>query len=231
MTGTEPLPLVDAVRRRLEIEDQVEHVRTNLTMTTNLTPSPAQLWPLLTDRTGLARWLGPISANLVEGGRYRTEDGAHGQVLELVEPHKISLTCQKGEVADPIQVRLDPEDDGTTSLRLSHTTLIDRERFDRLGPGAAAIRWEIALLALAAAVDGWEACVGCPTPEPTSAWLESPAGAEHLQAWSVRWAAEALAAGVDEDTARRGELATSSVYRGAPAVADPAGADEGSEPA
>lgn len=213
MTVTESLPFVEAVRRRLEIEEQGAHVRTALSLTTNLSLAPAQLWPLLVGRSELAQWYGQLSGALVEGGRYRMADGAHGQVLELVEPHKISLTCEKDGSADPLQLRLDPEDDGTTSLRLTYTTLIDRERFDRLGPGAAGIHWEIALMALAAHADGWRACASDPAPVPTAQWLEAPEGIEHLQAWSVRWAAEAIAAGVDETTARRGELATARAFR------------------
>ncbi|EYT50670.1 SRPBCC domain-containing protein [Brachybacterium muris] len=212
MTVTESLPYVEAVRRRLEIEEHGVHVRTALTLTTNLSLAPAQLWPLLVDRAELAQWYGQLSGALVEGGRYRLADGAHGQVLELVEPHKVSLTCEKDGSADPVQVRLDPEDDGTTSLRLTCTTLIERERFDRYGPGAAAIHWEIALMALAAHADGWRACVTVPVPAPTREWLESAEGIAHLQAWSVRWAAEAIAAGVDESSARRGELATAQAF-------------------
>ncbi|MFQ6483547.1 SRPBCC domain-containing protein [Brachybacterium epidermidis] len=208
MTDTEPLPFVEAVRRSLEIEERGAHVRTALTLTCNLALAPAQLWPLLVDRSELAHWYGQLNGSLSEGGRYRLADGTQGQVLELVEPHKLSLTCEKDGEVDPLQIRLDPEDDGTTSLRLTHTTLIDREDFDRYGPGAAAIHWEIAVMALASRTGGWSTCGDC-VPMPTPQWLEGSDGAAHLQAWSVRWAAEALAAGVDEASARRGELATS----------------------
>lgn len=218
MTVTEPLPFVEAVRRRLEIEERGTHVRTALTLTCNLSLAPAQLWPLLVESSELAQWYGLLKGPLVEGERYSLSqgglsDGGQGQVLELVEPHKVSLTCEKNGVADPLQIRLDPEDDGTTRLRLTHTTLIDRDDFDRYGPGPAAIHWEIALMSLAAHTGGWSACSDDAVPVPSPQWRDGAQGAAYVQAWSVRWAAEALAAGVDEASARRGELATSRASR------------------
>ncbi|MFC7374011.1 SRPBCC domain-containing protein [Brachybacterium sp. GCM10030267] len=216
MTVTESLPVIDAVRRELEIDEQLHEgralVRTVLTLTTNITRAPAQLWPLLTRPDQLARWFGPVAGDLREGGRFEAPEGAVGRILHVEAPHKISLTWDRGGAEDPLLIRLDPEDDGTTELRVRHTTLIERDEFDRVGPGLAAVDWEIALLALAALTDGWRASCLLDVPTPTPAWLDSAEGAEHVRAWSVRWAAEAIAAGVDETTARRGEAATASAY-------------------
>ncbi|MGP9537726.1 SRPBCC domain-containing protein [Brachybacterium sp. AOP43-C2-M15] len=212
MTVTESLPVVDAVRRELEIDEQIHEgrrrVRAVLTLTTNITRSPAQLWPLLTAPRELERWFGPVTGELREGGRFEAPRGARGSVHELDEPHRISLTWEQGGGEDPLLISLDPEDDGTTLLRLQHTALLDAEEFERTGPGALAVGWEIALLALAALTDGWRASCLDEVPDPTSAWLRSPEGTAYVRAWSVRWAAEAIAAGVDEEVARRGEAWT-----------------------
>ncbi|WP_245822614.1 hypothetical protein [Brachybacterium avium] len=109
-------------------------------------------------------------------------------------------------------LRLDPEDDGTTLLMLRHSAMLDAEDFARTGPGALALGWEIALLALAAHTDGWQATCLAPIPVPTPHWLHGPQGARHVRAWSVRWAAEAVAAGVEERTARQGESETVRRY-------------------
>ncbi|WP_193104782.1 SRPBCC domain-containing protein [Brachybacterium sp. FME24] len=218
MAVTESLPVVDAVRRELEIDEQFHEGRTQvravLTLTTNITRSPAQLWPLLTRPAQLAGWFGPVSGDLREGGLFEAPQGASGRVLQVEAPHKIALTWDRHGRADPLLIRLDPEDDGTTELRLRHTTLIEREEFDRAGPGLGAIDWEIALLALAAATDGWRASCLRDVPVPTSGWLATQEGAQHVRAWSVRWAAQAVAAGVDEATARQGEKATTSILGG-----------------
>jgi uncharacterized protein YndB with AHSA1/START domain len=216
MTVTESLPVVDAVRRELELDEQIHDertlVRTVLTLTTNITRSPAQLWPLLTRPEQLDGWFGHVSGELREGGTFDAPGGEHGSILRVEAPHRLSLTWQRGDTEDPLTIRLDPEDDGTTELRLRHATLIEREDFDRFGPGLAAVRWEIALLALAAVTDGWRASCLIDVPAPTPAWLGSAQGTEHVRAWSVRWAAQSVAAGVDEATARRGEQATARVF-------------------
>ncbi len=209
MTATESLPALEAVRRELEIDEQAPgghpQVRVTLTLTTNLDLAPARLWPLLTHPDELAAWYGPVEGELREGGRFTAPHGAGGLVLEAEEPHRLSLLWEQVGAQDPLQIRLDPEDDGTTLLRLRHTVLVPRERFDRGDPGEVALGWELALLALAAHTDGWRG--GCLTeaPAPTREWLRGEEGRRYLRAWSVRWAAAAVAAGVDEDVARRVE--------------------------
>ncbi|MEE1651728.1 SRPBCC domain-containing protein [Brachybacterium sp. J144] len=218
MAVTESLPVVDAVRRELEIDEQVldgrPRVRAVLTLTTHLSRSPAQLWPLLTDPARLARWFGPVDGELVEGGTFRGPRGARGRIETVEAPHRLSLVWEREGAADPLLIRLDPEDDGTTALSLRHTTLLDRQDFARGGPGLAAMDWEIALLALAAETDGWRDTCQQEVPVPTADWLDGPDGAGLVRAWSVRWAAQALAAGVDEETVRRGENATVHAFEG-----------------
>ena len=175
MTVTESPSVVDAVRRGLEIHEHTSsdghrQVRAALTLTTNVERAPAQLWALLTRPDELARWFGPVTGELHEGGRFDAPDGASGSILEIEEPHRISLSWAQGGAEDPLLIQLDPEDDGTTLLRLRHTVLVDAEDFERTGPGALAIGWEIALLALAAHTDGWRgSCLhDGPRPPPRS---------------------------------------------------------------
>ena len=219
MTVTESPSVVDAVRRGLEIHEHTSsdghrQVRAVLTLTTNVERAPAQLWALLTRPDELARWFGPVTGELHEGGRFDAPDGASGSILEIEEPHRISLSWAQGGAEDPLLIQLDPEDDGTTLLRLRHTVLVDAEDFERTGPGALAIGWEIALLALAAHTDGWRGSCLTTVPTPTPQWREGAEAAGYLRAWSVRWAAEAIAAGVDETIARRGEAETARKHLG-----------------
>ena len=212
MTVTEPLPVVDAVRRSLEIDEQAPGAagrsRVALTLTTNIARAPARLWPLLTTPRALAHWFGPVDGELREGGRFEAPGGAGGRILQVQEPHRLGLTWRRGAEGaeeDPLLVQLDPEDDGTTRLVLRHTALLDAEEFARTGPGSLALGWELALLALAAHTDGWHATCLVPVPSPGPDWLHGPEGGTYVRAWAVRWAAEAVAAGVDEATARQGE--------------------------
>ena len=212
MTATESLPALDAVRRELEIDEQAPEdapqVRAVLTLTTTLDPAPARLWPLLTRPAELRDWYGPVEGDLVEGGRVTAPDGGVRRVLGMQEPHRLSLAREEGAAEDHLLIRLDPEDDGTTQLTLRHTVLVPRERFERGGPGDLALGWELALLALAAHTDGWRDGCLAEAPVPTAAWRRSEEGRRYLRAWSVRWAAAAVAAGMDEGAARRAEAET-----------------------
>lgn len=209
MTVADPLPAIDAVRRELEIDEQIlegtRRVRAILTLTTSLDPAPAQLWPLLTRPGELAEWFGPVAGDLHEGGAFIAPRGAHGRVLVSQEPHRLSLTWADGGDEGTLALRLDPEDDGSTLLVLRHSALLDAEEFERTGPGVIALRWEVALLALAARTSGWDSSCLLEAPVPSPDWLRSPEGRAHLRSWSVRWAAAAVAAGVGERVARRGE--------------------------
>ena len=188
MTATESLPALEAVRRELEIDEQAPgghpQVRAVLTLTTNLDLAPAQLWPLLTRPEELEAWYGPVRGELHEGGRFTAPHGASGTVLEVEEPHRLSLLWEQIGEEDPLQIRLDPEDDGTTLLRLRHTVLVPRERFDRGGPGEVALGWELALLALVAHTDGWRhGCLAEARPHPR---VEAGRGGASLPARLVR---------------------------------------------
>lgn len=219
MTVTESPSAIDAVRRALEVHERASsdgrrQVRATLTLTTNVDCAPAQLWPLLTTPEELSRWFGRVTGELSEGGAFEVPDGTRGRVLEVESPHRLSLAWDRGTGEDPLLVQLDPEDDGTTLLRLRHTALVEAEEFERTGPGVLAIGWEVALLALAAHTDGWRSSCLSAVPAPTPQWRRGEEAAVFLRAWSVRWAAEAIAAGVDEATARRGEAETARMHLG-----------------
>lgn len=215
-------PAVEAVRRSVEIEDHGDTTRVITTLTTPLGEPPARLWPLLTSAPELLQWYGPVGGQLRPGGTFHTTGGAHGHILEADAPHRLRLTWEYGSNVDDLEIRLDPEDDGTTELRLVHDARIDTEVFTRFGPGATALGWDIALLGLASHTDGWhELCLEVPAPSPT--WLTGPDGARHVRAWAIRWAAAAIAAGTEESQARAQESATMQAYGAAPeAVPAPA---------
>lgn len=210
MTDPVSLPVADTVRRRLEIEDRQDTVRLGLALSANIAAFPALIWDALTDPARLETWYGAVDGDLVEGGRFHLGSGAVGSILEVEAPHKLSLTWEVDGSVDPLLLRVDPEDDGTSRVSIHHTALMDRAVFDEFGPGAVAIGWEIALQALRSEIEGGTA--------PTRAWLDSEEGQAQLRAWSIRWAAEAVAAGVDEDSARHGEDAITSAHRPAPAA-------------
>ncbi|MCS6712274.1 SRPBCC domain-containing protein [Brachybacterium sp. EF45031] len=214
MPETATAPAIDAVTRTVDLmpEDDRLHVRT--TLRTNLAVPAARVWPLLTDPAELATWYGPVQGDLREGGAFTALGGASGRILRVEEPHRLSLTWEYAGQADPLELFLDPEDDGTTELRLVHEVTMAQEVFDRFGPGATAVGWDLALLGLAARTEGWRTTCQALVPVPGPAWLVSEEGREYVRAWSIRWAAASIAAGTDETAARRAEAETTRAYGG-----------------
>ena len=215
MTVTTSLPLVDAVRRELEVTASGESgdLAVVRTLATHLSRSPGQLWPLLTTPDALERWFGGVSGDFREQGSLSGPAGAHGRIERVQAPHLLSLRWGRDGALDPLLLRLDPEDDGTTLLSLRHTRVMSREDHEREGPGADVIDWEIALLGLAAQTQGWSAGLLLDVPTPDPAWIAGAEGQAHVRAWAVRWAAEAVAAGAPESLARRGERAAVAAHR------------------
>lgn len=217
--------IADAVHREVEIAapesvdgaapaDAVEaaDVVVTCTLRATLGISPTVLWSALRCPEELRAWYGPVSGEFEVGGRFATP-GASGRIVACDAPHRLRLTWEYGDNVDDLRLRLDPEDDGTSELRLRHTARVPHEIFDRFGPGAMAVGWDIALLGLVAHTGAWEE-LGLDVPAPTPAWLASDEGAALVRAWSIRWAAASVAAGTDEESARRGEIETTRAYGG-----------------
>jgi len=201
---------VDAVQRTVDLEDLGPSVRVTTSLRTTLGDAPSALWPMLTRPALLETWYGPVT---VADGAFEAVGGAHGGVLEAEAPHRLRLSWEYGTNVDDLAIALDPEDDGTTELRLVHVADVPHEVFDRFGPGATALGWDIALLGLAARTGAWrELCLD--VPAPSAVWLASEDGARYVRAWSIRWAAASVAAGTDETVARRGEVETARAYGG-----------------
>ena len=219
MTTTRSRSVTDAVRRALEIDDLGQQRRVRLTLTTPLDLAPARLWPLLSTPEGLATWFGPVQGDLSEGGRFRAPaaagsllaatgtDPVEGSVLAVEAPHRLVMSWERGGPVDPVTFRLGPEDDGPAALVPTHTPDRVRAELEESGPGVWALPWELALLAFAAVTDGWRSTCLARPEAPDAPWLARAAGHETLEGWAVRWAAEGLAAGLDEQQVRRAESA------------------------
>ena len=216
MSGSAPTA-VDAVRRSVELDLDVPGntpIPGRAELSTTLDAAPADLWPLLTTHEGLASWYGPVTGDLAPEGEFQTVSGAHGRILEAESPHRLLLSWEYGPMSDRLELVLDPTDDGSSRFGLTHVSALAPEILEKFGPGATALGWDIALLGLVARTDGWRS-LGIQVEPPAPAWLAGPEGAEHVRAWAIRWAAAAVAAGLDVDTARRGEIETAQAY-GAP---------------
>jgi uncharacterized protein YndB with AHSA1/START domain len=170
-----------------------------------------EMWDACTNPERIPRWFLPVSGELRPGGRYQLEGNAGGVVERCAPPRSFAVTWEFGDQVSWVEVRLDPAPDGGTRFTLEHVAHVD-DHWERFGPGAVGIGWEMGLLGLAGHVAGGAA----PTPEEGAAWAASAEGREFIARSSDGWCAAHVAAGEDPAVARGMADRTTAAYTGVP---------------
>ena len=152
-----------------------------------------EVWNAVTTPDRIARWLTPVSGELVLGGRYQLEGNAGGTVLRCEEPELLEVTWEFGGGVTWVVVTL-VEDDAGTRLRLEHAAPVDQPTAHEFGPGAVGIGWEMGLGGLRLHLADPEA----PRPDPD---YTDPGYAAFVRATGTAWAAADVAAGTDPEEA------------------------------
>ncbi|RBM19042.1 SRPBCC family protein [Streptomyces sp. PT12] len=161
----------------------------------------ADVWNACTSPERLARWLAPVSGELRLGGAYELEGNARGEVLACQEPTLLRVSWIYGEEipgtpAPEVTLRLPPDGDGATLLELEHVAVVDPEFWDRYGPGAVGVGWDLALIGLEAHLGGTEA----------------KEEREFILGSAERWRAAHEASGADAAEAERSAANTAAFY-------------------
>jgi uncharacterized protein YndB with AHSA1/START domain len=152
-----------------------------------------EVWHAVTTAERIARWLTPVSGDLVLGGRYQLEGNAGGTVQRCEEPELLEVTWEYGDGVTWVVVTL-VEDGAGTRLRLEHSAPIDETTLSEFGPGAVGIGWEMGLGGLRLHLADPEA----PRPDPD---YTHPGYAAFVRATGTAWAVADAAAGTDPDEA------------------------------
>ncbi|MGM1059390.1 SRPBCC family protein [Saccharothrix sp. Mg75] len=132
-----------AIHRELGKEDgQVVGVRLSRTYDA----TAADVWDAITDPARLRRWFLPVSGDLREGGDFRLEGNASGDILACEPPKRLRVTF--GGETSIVEVRLTPGSGGErTTLELEHSVPPEMAAGGAgalyVGPG-----WDGSLLAL-----------------------------------------------------------------------------------
>ncbi len=154
----------------------------------------ADVWDAVTSAERVSRWLGPLSGDLVLGGRFQVEGNAGGTVLQCAEPELLEITWEFG--GDTTWVLLTLADDGSgTRLRLEHAARVDQVKYGEFGPGAVGIGWEMAF-------GGLTKHLADPAWSPGTPDWTDPGYPAFVRESGDAWAAAAVAAGEDEAQAR-----------------------------
>ncbi|WP_017589636.1 SRPBCC family protein [Nocardiopsis ganjiahuensis] len=168
------------------------------------------LWEACTSAERLRRWFAPVTGDLRLGGNYQVEENAGGTIEACTAPHSFSATWEFDGDTSWIAVRVDPEDDGAR-LTLKHTAPADTgsEFWQRFGPGAAGVGWDLALLGLAQHLHA-----GADTPQEAEDWEATEEGRRFVSGSSAAWAEANVELGAPRADAEAARDRTTAFYLG-----------------
>ena len=159
------------------------------------------LWDAITDKARIPRWFAPVEGDLALGGRYQIKGNAGGTVTACEPPRSFALTWEFGGGMSWVEVELVAAGD-TTRLTLRHIAPLDdksEEFWDRFGPGAVGVGWDLSLMGL-----GWHIETGESNERfAEETWSLGDEGKAFATWSSNAWADASIAYGTDEAAARR----------------------------
>lgn len=168
------------------------------------------LWDALTNQERLPRWFAAVDGDLKLGGRFQVKGNAGGTITACVPPKSFSATWEFGGGVSWISIALAPTTAGGTHLTLEHIMEPVGDHWDKFGPGAVGVGWELGLLGLGihvrskAARDMFNEHV----------WGASDEGKDFVSKSGEGWIAADIKGGeTPADATRRGKL-TIAFYRG-----------------
>jgi uncharacterized protein YndB with AHSA1/START domain len=208
MNLTDALDQIGAVRRGLTSLEHDGSPARALTAEQTYDAPADDVWDALTNPERLPRWFLPIEGELRVGGRYQLVGNAGGTIERCDAPRSLAVTWEYGDQVSWVEVDL-TEDDGATTLVLRHIAHPD-DRWDRYGPGAVGIGWDMSLLGLALHLE-----TGASNdPEAFMAWSASEEGQTFMRRSNDDWCAADVADGADPDDARVRADRTFAFYTG-----------------
>jgi len=169
------------------------------------------VWDALTNAERIPRWFLPVTGDLRLGGRFQLVGNAGGAITRCEPPRLLAVTWEFGGSVTWLTVRL-ADDPAGTRLELEHTSHVGDDLWDRFGPGAVGVGWDLAIMGLGrhigtgAAVDRAKA----------ASWVASDDGKDFIRRSSEDWCRASIAAGTGEAAARAAAARTTAFYCGEP---------------
>lgn len=206
---TDPITTAGLVTREVRNGSR-DGIRTKIAVARRAYPTePGDLWDALTSRERLPRWFAPVTGDLEVGGRFQVEGNAGGVVERCEEPVLLAITWELHGSVSWVTLTLS-EADGATSLELVHEAPVDPDSdfYDRFGPGAVGVGWDLALMGLGVHLE-----TGQPVDhQAAEQWTLSPDGKVFVTEAAEGWAAGAVDAGDPPDHAQAAAVRTIDFY-------------------
>lgn len=202
---------LSAVKRSVSLLERDKQPACMVTLSRNYTTTVSDLWDAVTNSQRIPRWFLPISGKLEPDSHYQLEGNAGGVITACERPSHFSITWEFSKDVSWVEVRLLGDGNSRTRLTLTHTMHLS-EHWDKYGPGATGVGWELALMGLAIHITQ-------PTvqkPDET-AFATSQNGKAFITGSSERWGQAAIATGTDPETASAAAKRTTMFYTGEPA--------------
>jgi uncharacterized protein YndB with AHSA1/START domain len=175
-------------------------------------PAPIEdVWEACTTAERIARWMMPVTGDLRLGGRYQLAGNAGGEVLQCDPPRRLALTWEFGGTVSWVTVTLTPAGEGGTRFELEHVNPVN-EHWERFGPSAVGIGWDMTLLGLSLHLQGGS--LG--SAEEAAAWAASGDGHSFMRSSGAGWHAADVAGGEAPAQARGAADRAIAAYTGAP---------------
>jgi uncharacterized protein YndB with AHSA1/START domain len=167
------------------------------------------VWDAITNEERLARWFVPISGDLRLGGTYQLEGNAGGTILVCEPPTHLKVTWVFGEDTterdiSEVDVRLSAAGDRTI-VELEHAAVVDPAFWERYGPGAVGVGWDLTFLGLGNHLAGREF-------EDREAWESSPEARDFMTRSSEAWGEALVVSGERPDVAAAMVRGTTMFY-------------------
>ncbi|WP_299738828.1 SRPBCC family protein [uncultured Roseobacter sp.] len=147
--------------------------------------SQADLWTAITEKQRIERWFGDVSGDFKPGGRFSIEGNADGDITSCDPPHTLALTWEFGGNKSWVTATIQDVKGGAL-LTLEHELPTDKEseaHWEKFGPGATGVGWEMAMLGL----DGHLQLKGQPVIVAGQEWAEAKKGKSRLRSWAEAW--------------------------------------------
>ncbi len=139
---------LDAAERSVAALERDGQPARAITLSRSYPTTLDDLWDAITSGERLPRWFLPISGDLRPGGRYRLEGNAGGVITACEQPWRLALTWEFSGDASWVEARCAQAGAGRAQLALTHTQR-PSQHWNRYGPGAGGVGWELAFLGLA----------------------------------------------------------------------------------
>ena len=167
------------------------------------------VWDACTTAEWIGRWFMPVTGELRLGGRYQLQGNAGGEVLRCEPPKLLRVSWVMGEAPgfSEVEVRLAARDAERTVLELEHVAVVPPGMWDRFGPGAVGVGWDLGLLGLGLYLAGEPS-----GPEMAEKWQYSDEARDFMTRSSGAWGTAYAASGAPEDTVAAAVDATTGFY-------------------